>query len=177
MNENTLHSTLLLLYQSARTGIGSARTWLYIPLCFYFIRSHTTHLKHGFSLYIPLCFYFIGEQAGHTGLSGSHFTFHFASTLSYIYSIRGWIFKTLHSTLLLLYPRVSPPRMSIRRSLHSTLLLLYPPFSRYGEMPWVYFTFHFASTLSPEDQWGAMPDHILYIPLCFYFILLPFLQP
>ena len=74
-----LHSTMLLLYHPA----GAARALIdriYIPLCFYFIACDFSGL-----------------------VSGTAFTFHYASTLSQgIARLLSWCFH-LHSTMLLLY--------------------------------------------------------------------------
>ena len=75
-----LHSTMLLLYPAGNDGF-TVFTFIYIPLCFYFIRNrnllfpairtdlHSTMLLlyphifvvfvHPLNIYIPLCFYFI----------------------------------------------------------------------------------------------------------------------
>ena len=53
----------------------------------------------------------------------------------------------LHSTMLLLYPRIDAAIEAAKQNLHSTMLLLYP-----GTVPELY------------------PEYEIYIPLCFYFI-------
>mgnify|MGYP001777477689 CR=1 FL=1 len=145
-----LHSTMLLLYPHSESAL-SLSPRIYIPLCFYFIRS-------GWWLPVP---------------RGALFTFHYASTLSCIWS-RGRLCGPvhLHSTMFLLYPHTCLTVQSLPykftfhyastlscltaglttmlRYLHSTMLLLYP-------------------AIRPNVEGGLSP---IYIPLCFYFILL-----
>ena len=75
-----LHSTMLLLYL--------VRVLRFVVLSF---------------IYIPLCFYFIYLQA-HEWRLDSGFTFHYASTLSSGDFFREIPITDLHSTMLLLYP-------------------------------------------------------------------------
>ena len=131
---------------STKVSIVNINKIIYIPLCFYFIRSpalpaaspvsnlHSTMLllyqvslmakgKYEY-IYIPLCFYFIPVPSLYFPALVI-FTFHYASTLSTVP-----LGSTLH-----------------RSNLHSTMLLLYQ--GRSG---------------SPR------PTYPIYIPLCFYFI-------
>ena len=99
----------------------------------------------------------------------------------------------LHSTMLLLYHKTYDPFKLTEKNLHSTMLLLYP---NHGCVNLIYcfiyiplcfyfideaykqfeqqfsFTFHYASTLSPELHPRFCISDI-YIPLCFYFIRIP----
>ena len=54
---------------------------IYIPLCFYFIRWSRERTALRISIYIPLCFYFINRLLW-DGWKAFWFTFHYASTLS-----------------------------------------------------------------------------------------------
>ena len=76
-----LHSTMLLLYPAPRAGKASARP-IYIPLCFYFIRSKTA----------------VGKSYS--------VNLHSTMLLLYRYSTRPKhsSYLHLHSTMLLLYP-------------------------------------------------------------------------
>ena len=97
-----LHSTMLLLYLMIgvdNTTIDSiyiplcfyfirtihctkaARVMIYIPLCFYFIQEDSYSQKHLNGIYIPLCFYFIDFDFADVK-AFAQFTFHYASTLS-----------------------------------------------------------------------------------------------
>ena len=118
-------------------------------------------------IYIPLCFYFIRSQY-RSLCRGYEFTFHYASTLSKEIVMAKVICNNLHSTMLLLYLwRASVAKMSTAY-LHSTMLLLYP-YLRNVTHVLDLFTFHYASTLSAvADAYGAVV--LIYIPLCFYFI-------
>ena len=162
---------------------------LYIPLCFYYIAHLRRHTDSECRLYIPLCFYYIETDIE-----------------------KLFDDVTLHSTMLLLYQSTKTVHLLIILPLHSTMLLLYPlltciitgclnlyiPLCFYyitdlcdGEQNHIYFTFHYASTISglPESianlkfyftfhyastisllhENGANIVH-LYIPLCFYYI-------
>ena len=163
---------------------------IYIPLCFYFIEDgsigkmqyyvftfhyastlsgiRTVVLFVGSSIYIPLCFYFIPRGSRHLCLT----------------------MKYLHSTMLLLYRWrllvvISPCPIYIplcfyfirnfRKSaelslyLHSTMLLLYLCFLTFRIAVWSYL--HSTMLLLYLHCICMIIDqHIIYIPLCFYFI-------
>ena len=145
-------------------------------------------------LYIPLCFYYITQTAArlHIPLPTLH------STMLLLY--RGLPYnkdsrcQALHSTMLLLYQTQKSAQMMLWSPLHSTMLLLYPACHYltppalfaftfhyastistsllvYAPFP-LYFTFHYASTISfyPSRNSGVLLS--LYIPLCFYYILI-----
>ena len=79
-------------------------------------------------------------------------------------------FSHLHSTMLLLYQIVPElPGYQIPH-LHSTMLLLYQKTSALNANLTALFTFHYASTLS---RMAGKENSVkgIYIPLCFYFIL------
>ena len=210
---HNLHSTMLLLYPLYICN-PIVKEYIYIPLCFYFIRCWFHRTPQTQSIYIPLCFYFIvvtslyvsrcchiyiplcfyfitilrrnpSEWYGFTFHYASTlsdvwitrersmllFTFHYASTLSRTYyriaNIGYWftfhyastlsdkltgehsLKVNLHSTMLLLYPTVQNYTRTIQSHLHSTMLLLYP-------------------CIRPDVDGGMS---VIYIPLCFYFIL------
>ena len=121
-------------------------------------------------IYIPLCFYFI--------------------VILFLY--RRTLRFNLHSTMLLLYQLLKPGVIIVRMNLHSTMLLLYHGFAAdppiYGSylhstMLLLYreilfrakriaeFTFHYASTLSETCREFKFVEELIYIPLCFYFIM------
>ena len=142
-------------------------------------------------IYIPLCFYFISEYWPYS-IATIRFTFHYASTLSHdLWAPAEPVSHHLHSTMLLLYPAqaaneaaeaiftfhyastLSNPeyyRERIIDNLHSTMLLLY--------------LFHFATAhdaclylhstmllLYPQELRNPLDRDLIYIPLCFYFIV------
>ena len=95
------------------------------------------------------------------------FTFHYASTLSLarvecIFSVPIYIPLCFYFILTYI------PHSLVLLHLHSTMLLLYRIRSIYPGYSYI-FTFHYASTLSPQVL--ICKDQLLiYIPLCFYFI-------
>ena len=77
-------------------------TFIYIPLCFYFIGiNRKVYIKY-FLIYIPLCFYFIGKHG-----------------------MKHMTIINLHSTMLLLYLDELRAVNVNNHNLHSTMLLLY----------------------------------------------------
>ena len=104
------------------------------------------------------------------------------------------IWLDLHSTMLLLYRMCLFYSRTLTNDLHSTMLLLYRCSStetlcncilftfHYAStlsiclMKWSWkereFTFHYASTLSFIPDYFVEVDFFIYIPLCFYFILI-----
>ena len=98
-----LHSTMLLLYPTSSTYFAIPFSYIYIPLCFYFIGDSTGKEVCTRYIYIPLCFYFIGGWPC-SWRAPAVFTFHYASTLSRESPVRRFPFPHLHSTMLLLYP-------------------------------------------------------------------------
>ena len=76
------------------------------------------------------------------------FTFHYASTLSLLKLDPSNTVLDLHSTMLLLYRVSKDMSINANANLHSTMLLLYP-----DPLPQMRLPF------------------LIYIPLCFYFIL------
>ena len=146
---------------------------IYIPLCFYFIDARRIKIWSYDFIYIPLCFYFIWYGNIHiVPLLNLHstmlllyrfpplsicisiiFTFHYASTLSSISSSSrlciAWFTFHYASTL-------SSERLSEFSSSFS-------------------FTFHYASTLSFAQRSLCAVCTLIYIPLCFYFIIVQLL--
>ena len=112
-----LHSTMLLLYLPPAGGRETC-IYIYIPLCFYFIRAPVPGNLQMELIYIPLCFYFITKAAAYFP-SFTAFTFHYASTLSAIPGIPSVTFPDLHSTMLLLY-------LSVPLSLTVSFLIYIP---------------------------------------------------
>ena len=136
---------MLLLYHGQLEYL-IAEDFLYIPLCFYFIRYLRYVVTRCFALhsimlllyrarswlrycasflYIPLCFYFISWTTSWQSTPG----------------------RSLHSIMLLLYQLRVPWKCHKQIALHSIMLLLYPTPASAIRATWV-----------------------LYIPLCFYFI-------
>ena len=58
MPRDNLHSTMLLLYPGILAD-KTGQNFIYIPLCFYFIRRWWPYRSDRSQIYIPLCFYFI----------------------------------------------------------------------------------------------------------------------
>ena len=99
--EPHLHSTMLLLYQTANVHTAILHANL-----------HFTMLL----LYPDRILYKQGS---------TEFTFHYASTLSGISYLIYQKLHHLHSTMLLLYQITGTPIYNIHTDLHSTMLLLY----------------------------------------------------
>ena len=105
-------------------------------------------ISASFCIYIPLCFYFI-VIASCVSLSRFSFTFHYASTLS----ISRYFFWMLTISFTFHYASTLSNR---------TLCTVYC---------YTLFTFHYASTLSTK-RFPSIPQYsVIYIPLCFYFIV------
>ena len=142
-----LHSTMLLLYprKDFRRRRDTSFTFHYASTISMSISSSTSF---HFQIYIPLCFYYIGVL----------------KKLGY------WLMVNLHSTMLLLYPGSSS-----YLSLHVQFTFHYA--STISEVPTVkavseyLFTFHYASTISFTPAEPPKDDFTIYIPLCFYYIL------
>ena len=141
-----LHSTMLLLYLWI-SPVSRFQKFIYIPLCFYFIRNDWKWIAHCSLIYIPLCFYFIRVKEAGLSSRAIKFTFHYASTLSpdppcLMYPQSSFTFHyastlsdidtlfeicsisfTFHyaSTLSIILPSI----LSCTLDLHSTMLLLY----------------------------------------------------
>ena len=166
-----LHSTMLLLYHRS-FGYSVTKNWIYIPLCFYFIRMGLRNSALQIQIYIPLCFYFIPEL-NLLIADLTVFTFHYASTLSFCVVSYKHVKEDLHSTMLLLYQvkghewnntesftfhyastlSNNPDVLFAdnRTHLHSTMLLLYL-MKRQSVAIENRFTFHYASTLSIDAR-------------------------
>ena len=122
-----LHSIMLLLYLYRDDGTKITASYLHSIMLLLYLLQLVQEDKTTF-IYIPLCFYFIKN--------GTRFI--------------SSIVSDLHSIMLLLY------QSQVFR------ITLY-----YGK-----FTFHYASTLSCCPDPALSKAVIIYIPLCFYFILL-----
>ena len=120
----SLHSTMLLLYHfHIWTAVENG--CLYIPLCFYYIKFTEKYVASGLYLYIPLCFYYIRIL---------------------ILIIRACI--TLHSTMLLLYPKSSLAYIEFPHDFTFHYASTISFFAvRLPSLP-APFTFHYASTIS-----------------------------
>ena len=184
-----LHSTMLLLYQlSVRQvlhsswiyiplcfyfigwsgSIFSAQRLIYIPLCFYFISRKPVSRRRKINIYIPLCFYFIVDVI--TAFNWLNlFTFHYASTLSRLEPFQLGILDDLHSTMLLLYP-VAEPKPFQYELIYIPLCFYFIVLCAASHTLHIWFTFHYASTLSPSGMIARISSLSIYIPLCFYFI-------
>ena len=122
---------------------------IYIPLCFYFIFTRRCAIFTRSNIYIPLCFYFI--QDPFNSLLG-HFRIYIPLCFYFI-------------SLAILFTAVM---ISFTFHYASTLSIERGAFARYLAR----FTFHYASTLSCLGGAGKPLAIIIYIPLCFYFILI-----
>ena len=147
-----LHSTMLLLYPSPSITAIFVVSFIYIPLCFYFITICELWPIYLQKIYIPLCFYFIRCLPQRVIVIP-----YLHSTMLLLYPAHilqndGWKEIDLHSTMLLLYP-VEPYSDYLRiLNLHSTMLLLYPERQGTDTRADPEFTFHYASTLSKERR-------------------------
>ena len=111
----------------------------YIPLCFYFIGISWCCL-HGYSVfYIPLCFYFIQIRNLSINIPS---IFYIPLCFYFIY-----IFIARSSSISVL---------------HSTMLLLYRYYRLVKEQRQLYFTFHYASTLSHYRDPNRSHSHVLH---------------
>ena len=181
---------------AAASDIDFCLSFIYIPLCFYFI-VYPFHLFRKFHLftfhyastlssvptaltgnteliYIPLCFYFIPHLSGSRSSTGIHLH----STMLLLYHVcapdcPGFRYH-LHSTMLLLYHIIDIKFLFFIFYLHSTMLLLYPGKVSADQGAENAFTFHYASTLSLGLPPVPLHPEYIYIPLCFYFIPSPF---
>ena len=142
-----LHSTMLLLYRNMGLQRPSGVPHLHSTMLLLYRESGSRRRMTGQIIYIPLCFYFIENWRSIIN-DATEFTFHYASTLSICREMPG----------------------GSRTDLHSTMLLLYPDTVRGTRKDGTIFTFHYASTLSPLTIL-SLPYSIIYIPLCFYFII------
>ena len=121
-------------------------------------------------IYIPLCFYFIWHL-----LLSSPLRSYLHSTMLLLYRSRTvWDFidiAYLHSTMLLLYRTNLKLSSLLVCNLHSTMLLLY---HRTGALHRVCILY-LHSTMLLLYRWEAVlsvPEDRIYIPLCFYFIII-----
>ena len=162
-----LHSTMLLLYQFAyevRNNMGE----IYIPLCFYFIE--TQLISVGYKLIdLHSTMLLLYQIWAVYSVCWCKFTFHYASTLSGIGSVRypfhdlftfhyastlstKWEHTTdgswnIYIPLCFYFIRKLNPKCGFVLHLHSTMLLLY----------------RMSGSQKLSGTW-------IYIPLCFYFI-------
>ena len=158
---------MLLLY---RPYFIRCISWfcIYIPLCFYFIKTVSTSRMNTSLIYIPLCFYFILDRTFHIR-KNIEFTFHYASTLS----VTGWnlvFIYRIYIPLCFYFIGISFSNTRPCLHLHSTMLLLY----RIDVSNWQAGINHLHSTmllLYPAHRCHLPGNpHTIYVPLCFYFI-------
>ena len=121
---------MLLLYQEFLELVLRDKR-LYIPLCFYFIRTRTRGGGTPCRLYIPLCFYFIT-----------------------VYTSSKTGFRPLHSIMLLLYQDGSLGLLGLH-FIYIPLCFYFieKDFRFYRISTWS--TFHYASTLSANGSIGT----------------------
>ena len=174
-----LHSTMLLLYRRAASSQNRSRRNLHSTMLLLYPPWWTNIFLLPW-IYIPLCFYFIRDSHA-SGTDVPAFTFHYASTLSPAPQTGSCRNSNLHSTMLLLYPSEGAQAGPLTLYLHSTMLLLYLQSTSeitaeapnlhstmlllylrsYGQIRQggVVFTFHYASTLSLTEYitsvWNA----------------------
>ena len=162
-----LHSTMLLLYQTAELYLDLASLNLHSTmLLLYPTPPELIGLK-----YALFTFHYASTLSStESGYCERNclFTFHYASTLSSWNRSIACPITHLHSTMLLLYLSIDLQTALDKDNLHSTMLLLYR-IGWNGRFASTAFTFHYASTLSctlmQKETWRQ-----IYIPLCFYFI-------
>ena len=168
--DSNLHSTMLLLYRYKVYGYKG----LDIEFTFHYAStlSCCSDRQNSIQLYIyiPLCFYFIKIFCNMIHFLFS-FTFHYASTLSVLLDLNSLQILYLHSTMLLLYPCTCDKQKLRQSYLHSTMLLLYLELvwrKCYGWFIYIPLCFYFIIYRFIFRKTGI----IIYIPLCFYFILM-----
>ena len=118
-----LHSTMLLLYRLYRVE-GDAKTYLYIPLCFYYIMYDVKGV-----------------------VADMIFTFHYASTISDICLDCLPPVSPLHSTMLLLYLTAEAWGVSTDVFTFHYASTISSAENADGATSFI-FTFHYASTIS-----------------------------
>ena len=146
-----LHSTMLLLYQQALAVKGLYKN-IYIPLCFYFIqRLPRLCLPIQYLHSTMLLLYRFG-----TYLYSAPYSIYIPLCFYFIRDFQSRFpcdLIYLHSTMLLLYLLRFRLSTACSSNLHSTMLLLY------------------------RSRCSLCVDRKdIYIPLCFYFILIKFLR-
>ena len=143
-----LHSTMLLLYQPARSSTLNHKYHLHSTMLLLYRSLSRRCPRLLLRIYIPLCFYFISSGSEESDLI-KKFTFHYASTLSGIAAAYATSYQHhLHSTMLLLYRE--------RAVLDHRKFWIYIP-----------LCFYFIGLNNVFNSFGLS----IYIPLCFYFIL------
>ncbi len=105
--------------------------------------------KHIIQIYIPLCFYYIESDRYRGGMWQYRFTFHYVSITSILGGTTTAIATDLHSTMFLL---------------HRTNLMFK---TRKHDV----FTFHYVSITSLCLAGVRIYYSVIYIPLCFYYIV------
>ena len=98
-------------------------------------------------LYIPLCFYYI-KQSFSVILKSTNFTFHYASTISLASPSNTMSVSSLHSTMLLLYLIGLRDKETGREYLYIPLCFYYIITPKKPPIKESIFTFHYASTIS-----------------------------
>ena len=142
-----LHSTMLLLYPLCGLSIFIT-TFIYIPLCFYFIAFFAL-LSSMLDTYLHSTMLLLYRVSPLKPTPEPLFTFHYASTLSLFHLLTSYLLSNLHSTMLLLYRA-------------------YPAERPLPERIYIPLCFYFIRKRAP----GCNNTDIIYIPLCFYFIYL-----
>ena len=182
-------------YASTLSGVPTSSLSLsihiYIPLCFYFIRigllSVAVCKLHLHSTMLLL--YRWSRRWKRLNLQNLHstmlllyrdwgwfsvlvykwFTFHYASTLSILDTIKTRYAVYIYIPLCFYFIKEAGCTAAEISHLHSTMLLLYLPFRMYGKIfndIYIPLCFYFIRVLKPD---GVLIFKI-YIPLCFYFI-------
>ena len=146
LNLQNLHSTMLLLYHAC--GLSILVSDLHL---------HSTMLL----LYRDWGWFSV--------LVYKWFTFHYASTLSILDTIKTRYAVYIYIPLCFYFIKEAGCTAAEISHLHSTMLLLYLPFRMYGKIfndIYIPLCFYFIRVLKPD---GVLIFKI-YIPLCFYFI-------
>ena len=121
---------------------------IYIPLCFYFIIPLIRPSPLIFPIYIPLCFYFIRIRHLEGEMDRAVFTFHYASTLS----DAAWEWWTgrpvIYIPLCFYFIATRAQRCKICKRIYIPLCFYFIQHHIHQSEPILWFTFHYASTLS-----------------------------
>ena len=170
--------------------IPSASVCLYIPLCFYYIRYALYRARSGISLHSTMLLLYPPTQ-----VDPMKDVMPLHSTMLLLYRSRYYTHTrrriSLHSTMLLLYPRIIQQLFSCT-CLYIPLCFYYIEICKQRHIHIFNFTFHYASTISPQQQNNVITINdftfhyastisrqyfqtflyafYLYIPLCFYYI-------
>ena len=160
-----LHSIMLLLYQR---GLGAAPECfpIYIPLCFYFIPMdlYVTYLDC--NLHSIMLLLYPNERGICKGMN--IFTFHYASTLSKLESMKQ-TYEGIYIPLCFYFILQGWLASAKQKSIYIPLCFYFINTSTTHTFFSAQFTFHYASTLSlEEDNKSVFEYHLHSIMLLLY---------